>query len=63
MRTIAEIERATVAFGRTAAAAAENMTEEQTAEYFTDFLRHALTELAGLEFRRDRPLSFPGPLN
>jgi hypothetical protein len=63
MHTPDEIDRVLVQFGRNAARMAENMTEEETAEYLTDFLRMAIGELAGIRLPRPKGFEIPTVLN
>ena len=63
MHTPDEIDRILVRFGKEAARTAENMTEEETAEYLTDFMRMAIGELAGIPLPRQRAFELPAVLN
>lgn len=63
MHTPDEIDRILVQFGRTAASTAENMTEEETADYLTDFLRVAISEITGIHLPRQRGFQPPVILN
>lgn len=48
IQTPESIEAVLVLFGKEAARVAENMTQDETAEYITDFLRIAIARLTGI---------------
>lgn len=63
MRTADDIDRMLVAFGRAAARTAENLSEEETADYLTDFLRVAVSDITGVPLARQRDFQLPTILN
>jgi len=63
IKTPEVIDMQLVRFGKEAARAAECLTEEETAEYFTCFLRLIVEQLTGIESPGDPEFQLPKELN
>jgi len=63
IQTPAMIEARLVLFGKEAASIAECLTQEETAEYITGFLRTVIAQLTGIEPPPPPRFEFPREVN